>query len=80
MRTVRCSSRLLRGVSTKGGFLLGQGVYPGGVCLPLVNGGFGVCGGAGGGVVVCPGSTGGCLPDPPVDRMTDRCKNVTLPQ
>ena len=27
---------------------------------------------------ICPG---GCLPDPsPVDRMTDRCKNITLPQ
>ena len=38
-------------------------------------------------VAVCPGGStrgglpGGVLPDtPPCDRMTDRCKNITLPQ
>ena len=25
-------------------------------------------------------SAQGCVVDPPVDRMTDRCKNITLPQ
>ena len=54
--------------------LLG-GVWPGGclprgVCLPM---GVSAQGG------VCPG--GGCLPDThPVNRMTDACENITLPQ
>ena len=29
---------------------------------------------------VCPGGVCGRPPAPPVDRMTDRCKNITLPQ
>ena len=63
MRTIRCSSRLLGGMSTRGGGCLPRG----GLCLP------GVC------VCLPRGAClpGGCLADTPVDRMTDRCK--TLP-
>ena len=52
------------GVSAWGG-----GVSAQGGCLP------GGCLSRGG---VCPGGClpgGGCLPDPPVNRITDRCKN-----
>ena len=70
----------LGGMSTPGGCLLLGGVSaPGGVCswgcllgeggcLPLVSGG--------GGVV----SQHAMEQTTPVNRMTDRCKNITLPQ
>ena len=59
---------LLRGVSIQG--VTAQGVSAQGGCLPrgcLPKGG------------VCPG---GCLPGTPtpVNRIRDRCKNITLPQ
>ena len=67
-----------------GGCLPRGGVCPGGClsegclprgCLPRgvsVQGG--VCPGEG---VVCPG---GCPPPPPVNRITNGCENITLPQ
>ena len=70
---VRCSGRLLGGVcpggSAQGGCLPG-GVCPGGVSLG------GLCPG---GVSAAQGGVclGGCLP---VNRITDRCKNITSPQ
>ena len=58
-----------------GGVLLG----PGGGCLPGPGGSAwsegGVLLGPGGG---SPWSRGGSLETPPVDRITDTCKNVTL--
>ena len=52
-----------------------EGVCPGGMCLPR---GISAQGG------VCLGDVileGGCLPGtPPVNRITDRCRNITLPQ
>ena len=58
------------GGSAPGGCLLSGGLLQGGVCsqggcLPLVPGG---C------IPACNGA------NPPVNRMTDRCKNITLPQ
>ena len=88
MRTVRCSSRLLEGVSAWGVSAQEGGVCPGGGCL-LRRGclpGRGVSAQEGG---VCPEGVSaqggvcpeGCLSDtPPVDRMTDACENITLPQ
>ena len=81
----RCTC--LGGVPTRGVYLLGGtclgGVPAWRVYLP------GGCTCPGGGVVpawgvvparggTCPGGT--CPGTPPVDRMTDRCKNITLPQ
>ena len=72
MRTVRCSGRLEReGAVSAWRVVCLEGVCPWG-CLPG-----GVCPGG-----VCPG---GCLPRggvhlPPVNRITDRCKNITFPQ
>ena len=78
MCTVRSSSRLL------GWGCLPGGCLPGG-CLPRgVSAWVGVCLGG-----ICPGGVcpGGCLSQhalgqtlPPVDRMTDRCKNIIFPQ
>ena len=55
---------------------LGGGVYPSmhwaGGCIPACTRQKGVCLGG-----VCPGW---CDRHPPVNRMTDRCKNITLPQ
>ena len=95
MRTVRCSSRLPGGVSAGGclpGACLPGGVCQG-VSAKGMSAQVGVCpGGLPKGVStrgdVCPGGVcsrgclpGGCLPDTsPVDRMTDMCKNITLPQ
>ena len=84
MRTVHSSSHVYRSMHWAGGVSIsactGRGgcLHRGGVCQE---------GSAQGGV--CLG--GGCLPRgvcipactgaaPPVDRMTDRCKNITLPQ
>ena len=61
-----------------GGVLLGPGgCLPGpGGCVCLVRGGFSlVPGGGGGGVCLVPG---GFPRDPPVYRITDTCKNITL--
>ena len=78
MRTGRslnvCCSLLPGGVSAQGGVCLVQG----GVCLVR-----GVClPGPGGGVCLVPGgsawSRGGARRTPPVDRITDTCKNITL--
>ena len=70
---VRCSGRLLGGVCP-GGSAQG-GVCPGGVCPGGVSLG-GLCPG---GVSAAQGGVclGGCLP---VNRITDRCKNITSPQ
>ena len=62
-----------------GGFLLGPGVGVG-EGTPWSQGGFslvlgGVLLGPGGG---SPWSRGGSLETPPVDRITDTCKNITL--
>ena len=53
---------------------------PGG-CTWLGGGEGSVSSRSGGGVVFAPGP-GGCqvLPVPPVNRMTDACKNITLSQ
>ena len=56
--------------SAAGGVCLG-GVCPGAECLP---GGVS----AQGGMVCIPSCTEADIP--PVNRMTDRCKNITLPQ
>ena len=65
MRTVRCSGRPLRGVRP-------GGCLPGG-CLP---------GGVAARQGVCQGGCQGCVcgRHPPMDRMADTCKNITLPQ
>ena len=63
---------LLWGVCSWGGVVLPGGVCSGG-CAP---GGVCSCGGG-----VCSGGSGipACTEaDPPVNRMTDRCKNITL--
>ena len=76
-----------KGVSARVGGVCLWGVCPGG-CLP---GGVRLGGVCPWGCLpgsVCPGGVyrgGGCLPggggrQPPVDRMTDRCKNITLLQ
>ena len=81
---------LLRGVSALGGWGVsapGGCLLPGGVCSGRVGVSAlgGVCSWGG----VCSGGSapGGCgIPacteadTPPVNRMTDRCKNITLPQ
>ena len=64
--------------SIPGGGLHRMCVCPGGVCPErvCVRGGFqGLCRGGG----VCPSKQWG-RPLPRVNRMTDRCKNITLPQ
>ena len=62
-----------RGYLLPGGFLLRRGVCSqGDVCSQggLLSGG-----------VSAPGGIPACTEaDPPVKRMTDRCKNITLPQ
>ena len=70
-----------RSVSALG--VLPRGCLPRGVCLPWGSlPKRGVClGGLPKGVSVQLMSTQGCLPDtPPRDRMTDKCKNITLSQ
>ena len=70
MRTVRCSSR-----NCLPGGCLARGCLPRGC---LAGGVF-----AQGGVGVCPGGClpgGACARHPPVNRMTDTCENITLPQ
>ena len=73
MCTVRCSGRW-------------GGMYPSmhwaGGCLLGVSAQGGVCPGG-----VCPGDSAGmtaqrgvCQTPPPVNRMTDTCENITLPQ
>ena len=73
---------LLRGVSAREGVCSGVSA-PGGLCSGgclLWGGGVcsggcapgGVCSRGGGGIPVCTEA------DPPVNRMTDRCKNITL--
>ena len=63
------------GASFLGG-LPARGVPPSGGCLPL-GGGASLPGGC-----LLPGGWGGLLDGtpPPVNRMTNRCKNITLPQ
>ena len=58
-----------------GGVLSPGGVPGSGGCLVLggVCSGEGVCSGGGGGIPACTEAD-----IPPVDRMTDRCKNITL--
>ena len=55
-----------------------QEVYLWGVCFPGGYASWGVCSPevcfSGGGIQA------GTEADPPVNRMTDRCKNITLPQ
>ena len=83
MRTVRCSGRLLRGSAR--GVSAQEGCLPG-VCVCT---GLCVCPG----LCVCLGgclprgvsAQEGCLPgggvcQTPLNRITDRCKNITLPQ
>ena len=82
-----CRGCLLRGCLLRG--CLPRGVSAGG-CLPGVSAQGGVCPGVvclGGcllrGVSAPGGVCWGCvylLRVPPVNRMTDRCKNITLPQ
>ena len=85
MRTVHSSSHVYRSMHWAGGVSISACTGRGGVCLHRG----GVCqeGSAQGGV--CLGGVsaqGGLYPSmhwgspPPVDRMTDRCKNITLPQ
>ena len=89
MRTVRCSGHLVCVcVCVGGGSVLGElprqvsalgGVYPGG-CLPREGD---VCLGRGmsaGGVCQGVSAQGVSAQGVSVDRMTDRCKNITLPQ
>ena len=70
-----------QGVSARGGLSAWGSVWPEGVCSGTVPPSVGVSAqrvvSAQGGV--CPG---GCLPvgkHPPVNRITGRCKNITLP-
>ena len=66
-----------QGVSAPGGCLLWEGVY----LVPGVSALGGVCslGGVPGPGAGVP-APGGCQVLPPVNRMTNRCKNITLPQ
>ena len=95
LRGVSALGGLLWGVSAPGGVsalgcLLWGGVYSGDVCsrgwgcsgLCLLGGGSAPGGNLLWGGVYSGESTrgGGGLADPPVNRMTDACKNITLPQ
>ena len=85
------SMHLAGGVSAWGGVCPG-GVYPGGVCpwgmsaqKVSAQGGCLLKGEAAWGVSTQGVSAWGCLPSacwdiPPMDRMTDACENITLPQ
>ena len=85
MRTVHCRGRLPRLGVCPGG-CLPRGCLPKGVCL-----GEGVCLGSAWGCLSRGCLPGGCLPrglytlpgpkaDTPLNRITDRCKNITFPQ
>ena len=71
--------RLPKGVSAQGCLLEVSVQGEKGVCRGVL-GGSAKKGGLPGGCLpgsVCPG---GCLPDSPLNRIRERCKNITLPQ
>ena len=78
MRTVRFSCRLWRGVSAQGKGVSAQGVS---TTPPLADPlGRHPCAPLHAGIHLLPTASWDTPPPPPVNRMTDRCKNITLSQ